>query len=57
MYKQPLDLDPFFLLVTEIVTALSFFDLLIELVDNNRDEQVHDKESSHENVHNVEQTC
>ena len=33
--QQPLDLYPFLLLLCEVMSALSFFDLLVELVDNN----------------------
>lgn len=50
-----MQLDPFFLLIAEVVGTLSLFDLLIELIDDNRDEQVHDEEGSCENVDDVEE--
>ena len=44
VYKKSLNLYPFFLFVREVITTLSFFDLLVELVNNNRNKQVHDEE-------------
>ena len=51
MHQQSLNLYPFFLLVCEIISTLSFLDFFIEFVNDNRDEQVHDEESSEENVY------
>ena len=48
--KYSLNLDPFLLFITEIVSTLSLLDLLVKLIDNNRDEQIHDKECCDENV-------
>jgi hypothetical protein len=47
--EQSLDLNPFLLLICEVVRSLSLLDLFIELVDDNRDEQVHNEESGEEN--------
>lgn len=42
--------DPLFLRVCEISRTLSLFNLLVELVDNDRNEQVHDEEGYDEDV-------
>ena len=38
------------MLVAEVISALSLTDLLIELVDDDGNEQVHDEEGGHEDV-------
>jgi len=51
VHQQSLDFNPLFLLVSEVVGSLSLFDLLVELVHDNRDEKIHDEESGEEDVH------
>ena len=53
MHKKSLNLYPFFLFITKIITTLSLLDLLIELVYDNRNKQVHNEESRYENVNNI----
>ena len=55
MNKEPLDLDPLLLLLSKVVRALPLLDLVVELVNDNRDEQVHNEESSEEDVDNIQQ--
>ena len=55
MYKESLDLDPLLLLITEIVRSLSLLNLLVEFIDDNRNEQVHNEEGRHENVHDEDE--
>jgi len=50
MDEQSLDLDPLFLLLCEVVGTLPLLDLVVKLVNNNRNEQVHDEECGEENV-------
>ena len=50
MYQKSLNLDPFFLLIAEVITTLSLFNLFIEFIDDNGNEQIHDEEGSDENV-------
>ena len=52
MNKKSLNLDPFLLFFSEIISTLSLLDFLIELLDNNGYKQVHDEERSEENVQN-----
>lgn len=54
MHQKSLNFDPFLLLIAEVIRALSFLDLLIELVNDNGDEQIHDEERRYENVDNVQ---
>lgn len=56
MNKEPLDFYPFLLLVGKIIGALPFLNLLIEFVDNNGNEKIHDKESGEEDEEN-ENNC
>tara|TARA_B110000285_G_scaffold88423_1_gene101357 strand:+ start:168 stop:497 length:330 start_codon:yes stop_codon:yes gene_type:complete len=50
VHQEPLDFNPFFLLIREVVGSLSLLNLLIELVNDNRDEQIHDEKSGEEDV-------
>ena len=50
MNKKSLDLDPLFLLFCEIMRSLSLFNFTYEFINDNRDEQIHDEESSDENI-------
>lgn len=52
MYQKSLNFDPFLLLFCEIMCTLSFLDFFVKLVDNDRNEQVHDKECGEENIDN-----
>lgn len=54
MDKKSLNLNPFLLFFSEIISTLSLLDFLIELLDNNGYKQVHDEERSEENVQNEE---
>ena len=54
VHKQALDLDPLFLLLREVLLALSLLQLVIELVNDDRYEQVHDEERGHEDIHDVD---
>ena len=52
-HKQSHDLNPFFLGVSEISRALPLLNLFIELIDNDRNEQVNNEEGDNENVHDI----
>jgi hypothetical protein len=54
VHKQSLNFDPLLLLFCKIVGALSFLDFIIELINNNRNEQIHDEESGKEDVNDVQ---
>ena len=56
VHKKSLKLYPFFLLITEVIGTLPLLNLFVELIDDNRDEQVHNEEGNCENVDDVEQT-
>jgi len=51
--EESLNLDPFLLLFSEVVSSLSLFDFFIELVNNDGNEEVHDEEGSQENKDDV----
>ena len=53
MHQQSLDLDPFFLFLSEVVSSLSLLDFFVELIDDNGNEQVHDEEGGQENKDDV----
>jgi len=50
MNKKSLDLNPLFLLFCEIMRSLSLFNFTYEFINDNRNEQIHDEESSDENI-------
>jgi hypothetical protein len=52
MHQESLNFNPFFLLISEVVSSLSLFDLLVELINDNRNEKIHDEECGEENVQN-----
>ena len=52
MNKKSLNLDPFLLFFSEIISTLSLLNFLVELFNNNGYEQIHNKERSEENVQN-----
>lgn len=56
VHQESLYFDPLLLLVAEVITSLPLLNLLVEFINDNRNKQVHDEESCHENVHYVEQT-
>ena len=47
--KQSLNFDPLFLLIGKIVCTLSLLNFLVEFIDDNGNEQVHDEEGGEEN--------
>jgi len=54
--EKPLDLDPFLLLICEIVGPLSLLDFVIELINNNGNKQIHDEECGEEDVDYIQQS-
>ena len=54
MYQQSLNLDPFLLLIREVICSLPLFDFFVEFVDDDGNEQVHDEEGREENVDDVD---
>jgi hypothetical protein len=53
--QQSLDLDPLLLLFREIVRALPLLDFLVELVNNDRNEEVHNEETCQEDEDDEQQ--
>tara|TARA_B110001450_G_C17618459_1_gene480209 strand:+ start:1187 stop:1522 length:336 start_codon:yes stop_codon:yes gene_type:complete len=56
VHKQSLDLYPFFLFFSEVMSSLPLLDFFIELINNNGNKQVHNKESGQENKDDVDQS-
>jgi hypothetical protein len=54
VHQQSLDLDPFFLFFSKVMSSLSLLDFFIELINNNGNKQVHDKECGQENEDDVD---
>ena len=56
MNKKSLDLHPFLLLICEIVRTLPLLDFIIELINNNRNKQIHNEECRKEDVYYIQQS-
>ena len=56
VHQQSLQFDPFFLLICELIGPLPLFNLFVEVIYDNGDEQVHNEKRHGENVDHIEQT-
>jgi len=52
--EESLDLNPFLLLLSKVVTPCPLFDFFIELFNDDRNEEIHDEEAGKENENDVD---